>query len=99
MVEKPDFAHTRARVRNPLDKVLRKCTVCVFAVLAHSGEAQGGGSCRVGLIREGEPHVRWGRRRMAGTSDRTRAHACTTPLDGVWSLAEPAQRGGLVTRI
>src|SRR6266852_897737 len=30
VVEKSDFAHARARVRNPLDKVLRKCIDSAF---------------------------------------------------------------------
>jgi len=39
VVEKPDFAHARARVRNPLDKVLGTGGYFAFGVLAHSGEA------------------------------------------------------------
>src|ERR1700722_20843439 len=40
VVEKPDLAHARARVRYPLDKVLWKCMVCVF----WGSSAQRGGS-------------------------------------------------------
>ena len=40
MVENSDLAHARARVRYPLDRVLRKCGDSAFGVLAHSGEVQ-----------------------------------------------------------
>ena len=69
MVEKPDFAHARARVRYPLDKVLRKCMVCVFCGFS----AQRGG---VGtrILQRGFPSERENRTcagiglGMAGTS-------------------------------
>jgi hypothetical protein len=59
VVEKPDFAHARARVRYPLDKVLWKCMVCVF----WGSSAQRGGpwrrSCRGGPIQGGRTCARY----------------------------------------
>jgi hypothetical protein len=54
VVEKPDFAHARARVRYPLDRVLWKCVVCVF----WGSSAQRGGPWRRILPRGSYPRGR-----------------------------------------
>jgi hypothetical protein len=83
VVEKPDLAHARARVRNPLDKVLRKRGISAFQGLS----AQRGGPESLvlprGFLSERDNRTCAGvGPRMAGTSA-ARARARAEPHDKV----------------
>ncbi len=60
MVEKPDFAHARARVRNLLTRFYGKAGILPFGVLAHSGSPSDPNPAEEAPIHVGTAHVRCG---------------------------------------